>query len=136
MGDCGWTRCPRNSDLSHIGQDTARSWFRVCLTQKAHSKAIFAHVWFLSRTYRGARGQERAVGHRAMEAHVKCSKRLPSFGRFDQVFRGRFGPKKGVLGHKMRTFGGAPPDLAPPPQAATGDFLAQSLDLERPPPRV
>ena len=28
MGGCGWTRCPRNQTLSHVAQDTARSWFR------------------------------------------------------------------------------------------------------------
>ena len=28
VGGFGWTRCPRNSDLSHIAQDTARAWFR------------------------------------------------------------------------------------------------------------
>ena len=28
VGGCGWTRCPRNSFLSHVAQDTARSWFR------------------------------------------------------------------------------------------------------------
>ena len=49
------------------------------------------------------------------------------------VFRGRFGPKKAVLGHKMRTFGRAPPDLASPPRGATGEFLAQNLDLARAP---
>ena len=27
VGGCGWTRCPRNSVLSHVAQDTARSWF-------------------------------------------------------------------------------------------------------------
>ena len=51
-------------------------------------------------------------------------------------FGGHFGPKKAVLGHKMRSFGRAPPDLAPPPRAATGEFLAQNLDLARPPPRI
>ena len=51
-------------------------------------------------------------------------------------FRGRFGPKKAVLGHKMRSFGRAPPDLAPPPRGATGEFLAENLDLARPPPRL
>ena len=51
-------------------------------------------------------------------------------------FRGRFGPKKAVLGHKMRTFGRAPPDLAPPPRGPTGECLAQNLDLPRPPPRL
>ena len=29
VGGCGWTRCPRNSDLSHVAKDTARSWFGV-----------------------------------------------------------------------------------------------------------
>ena len=51
-------------------------------------------------------------------------------------FRGRFGPKKAVLGHKMRTFGRAPPELAPPPRGATNEFLAQNLDLARAPPRL
>ena len=51
-------------------------------------------------------------------------------------FRGRFGPKKAVLGHQMRSFGRAPPNLAPPPRGATGEFLAQNLDLARAPPRL
>ena len=51
-------------------------------------------------------------------------------------FRGRFGPKKAVLGHKMRSFGRAPPDVAPPPRGATGVFLAENLDLARAPPRL
>ena len=28
VGGCGWTRCPRNSVLSHVAQDTACAWFR------------------------------------------------------------------------------------------------------------
>ena len=84
LGACGWNRCPRNSVLSHVAQDTARSWFRACLTQITHIQAIFfGHFWAVSRTYRGARGQERALVHRAIEAHVVCRSRLPSFGRFD-----------------------------------------------------
>ena len=51
-------------------------------------------------------------------------------------FGGYFGPKKAGLGHKMRSFGRAPPDLAPPPRGATGEFLAQNLDLARAPPRL
>ena len=43
VGGCGRTRCPRNSVLSHIAQDTARSWFWACLTQTAHIQAIFSH---------------------------------------------------------------------------------------------
>ena len=36
LGGCGWTRCPRNSDWSHVAQDTARSWFWPCWTQITH----------------------------------------------------------------------------------------------------
>ena len=52
VGGCGWTRCPRNSVLSHVAQDTARSWFRACLTQATHIQAIFGHFWAVPRTYR------------------------------------------------------------------------------------
>ena len=51
-------------------------------------------------------------------------------------FGGRFGPKKAVLGHKLRSFGRAPPNLAPPPRGATAEFLAIKLDLAWPPPRL
>ena len=51
-------------------------------------------------------------------------------------FWGRFGPKQAVVGHKMRSFGRAPPNLAPPPRGATGEVLAQNLDLARAPPRL
>ena len=45
---------------------------------------------------------------------------LPGFG-------GYFGRKWLFLAKKRRRFGRAPPDLAPPPRAATGEFLAQNL---------
>ena len=48
----------------------------------------------------------------------------------------KFGPQKAVLGHKMRIFGRAPPNLAPPPRAANVDFLAESFDLTRALPRL
>ena len=54
---------------------------------------------------------------------------LPGFG-------GYLGGKKAVFGPKLRRFGRAPPDLAPPPRGATAEFLAQNLDLARPPPRL
>ena len=113
VGGCGWTRCPWNLVLSHVAQDTARSWFRGCLTQTTHIQAIFGHFWTVSRTYRGARGHERAFGHGAIKAHVKCLNCFSSFGRFDWV-SGLFWAKKRLFwGTKMRSFGRAPPDLAP-----------------------
>ena len=54
---------------------------------------------------------------------------LPGFG-------GYFGRKMAAFGPKLRRFGRAPPNLAPPPRAAIGEFLAQNLDLARPPPRL
>ena len=49
---------------------------------------------------------------------------------------GYFGRKMAVFGPKLHRFGKAPPDLAPPPWAATGECLAQNLDLARTPPRL
>ena len=51
-------------------------------------------------------------------------------------FWGDFGRKMAVFGPKVRRLGRAPPNLAPPPRAATGEFVAQNLDLARPPPRL
>ena len=36
VGGCGWNRCPHNMVLSHVAQDTARSWFWPCGTQITH----------------------------------------------------------------------------------------------------
>ena len=111
VGGCRWTRCPQNSVLSHVAQDTARSWFGACFTQTAHIRAIFGP--FLG--HRGARGQERVLDHGAIDAHTKCSHRLPCLAVLSGV-GGLFEPKKAVLGHKTSSFGRAPPDLAPPPR--------------------
>ena len=54
---------------------------------------------------------------------------LPGFG-------GYFGRKMAVFGPKLCHVGRAPPDLAPLPWAATGEFVAQNLDLARAPPRL
>ena len=51
-------------------------------------------------------------------------------------YSGCFGRKMAVFGPKLRRFGRAPPDVAPPPRAATGEFWAQNLDLARAPPRL
>ena len=50
--------------------------------------------------------------------------------------KGFFGRKMAVFGPKLQRFGRAPPNLAPPPRAATCELLAQNLDLARPPPRL
>ena len=103
VGGCGWNKCPWNSVLSHVAQDTARSWFWRCLTQTTHIQAIFGHVWAVSRTYCGARGQERALGHGAIEAHVECSNRFSSFVRFDWVL-GLFWAKNSYFGAQNAQF--------------------------------
>ena len=136
VGGCGWARCPWNSDLSHVAQDTARSWFWAYLTQTAHIQAIFSHFWAVSRTYRAIRGQQRALCHGAIEELVECSKLFPFICPFGVGFGTVLGKKKAILGRKMRSFGRAPPDLAPLPRGTTGDFFAQNLDLARPPPRL
>ena len=76
-----------------------------------------------------------ALCHGAIKVHVQCSNSFPSFCRLDWVLGAVLGQKKAVLGHKMRIFGRAPPDLATPPLGATGEFLAQNLDLAKAPPR-
>ena len=51
-------------------------------------------------------------------------------------FEGYYGRKMAVFGPKLRSFGRAPPDLAPTPRAVTGELLAQNLDLARAPPSL
>ena len=97
VGGCGWNRCPRISVLSHVAHDTARSWFWVCLTKITHICAFFGHLWAVSRTYRGARGQQRALVHGEIKAHMECRNRLPSFARFESV-SGPLWAKKSCFG--------------------------------------
>ena len=99
---CGWIRYPRNAVLSHVAQDTARSWFWIFRHQRRHR----GHFWpflAISRTYRKVRGQERALCHRAMKAHMECSHHFPSFIWFDWV-AGQFWAKKGRLGAQNAQF--------------------------------
>ena len=121
--------------LSHIAQDTARSWFRGV---GAHC-ADFGAFWRLFGPFlghivelKGTRGLFDTVTSSRTCSVTTVSLRLgvsPGFG-------GYFGRKMAVFGPKLRRFGRAPPNLAPTPQAATGEFLAQNLDLARPPPRL
>ena len=135
VGGCGWTRCPRNWILSHVTQDTACSWFPAVGAHGAH----FGAFWRLFGPFlghivelKGTRGLLDTVKSSRTWSVATVSLRLAVLTRFG----GRFGPKKAVLGHKMRSFGRALPNLAPPPRAASGEFLAQNLDLARPPPRL
>ena len=135
LGGCGWTRCPQNSVLSHVAQDTARSWFWACLTQTVTFGpflAIFGPFLGHIVELEGNKGLLVTGQSRRMCNVATVSLRLAVLSGF----LGRLGPKKAVLGHKMRSFGKAPPGLAPPPQSATGEFLAQNLDLARAPPRL
>ena len=134
VGGCGWTRCPWNWDLSHVIQDTAGAWFRGV---GAHC-ADFVAFWRLFGPFlghivelKGTRGLfDTAKSSRTWDVATVSFRLGGSPG-----FWGYFGRKMAVFGPKMRTFGRAPPDLAPPPRGATGEFLAENLDLARPPPR-
>ena len=135
VGGCGWTRCPRNWILCHVAQDTARSWFRGV---GAHC-ADFGAFWRLFGPFLGHIMELKGI--RGLFDTVKSSRTwsvatvslhlgiLPGFG-------GYFGRKKAVFRPKLRRFGKAPPDLAPSPRGATGEFLGQNLDLATPPPRL
>ena len=126
MGGCGWTTCPENSLVSHVAQYTARVCFWACFTQITDIEATFNHFWAVSRTCRGARGQQRALVHGAIEAHVVCRNRLPSFGCSNWVL-GPFWAKNSCFEAQNASFWGASPDLAPPPRGATGECFAQNL---------
>ena len=49
VGGCGWTRCLRNLELSHVAQDTARAWFQ---SVGAHC-ADFGAFWCLLGSFLG-----------------------------------------------------------------------------------
>ena len=56
VGVCGWTRRPRNWDLSHVTQDTPCAWFRGVGAHCAGFWGFLAPFWAVSRTYRGIEG--------------------------------------------------------------------------------
>ena len=135
VGGCGWTRCPRNQTLSHVAQDTARSWFRGA---GAHC-ADFGAFWRPFQPFLGHIVELR--GTKIPLVTRKCSRtwmeQLFAFVRlFCTLTRAVFGRKMAVFGPKLRRFWRAPPDLAPPPRAAGGEFLAQNSDLATTPPRL
>ena len=130
VGGCGWNRCPWNFDLSHVAQDTTCSWIWGWY---AHSGPILAVFLAAFRTYRGVRGQQRALCHKNIKLHMVFSTRFPSFARFEQVARLFLAKrKKAIFVSKWRKFGSTPPDLAPTPQGAIGELWAQIQHLGRP----
>ena len=133
VGGCGWTRCPRNWFLSHVAQDTARSWFRGV---GAHY-AAFGAFWRLFGPFLGliveSEGTKGPLATRKSSRTCSVAAvclRLAVLNPYE----GCFGRKMVVFGPKLRRFGRAPTDLAPTCRAATGEFLAPNLDLSRPPP--
>ena len=96
MGGCGWTRCPRHWFLSHVAQDTARSWFRGAGAHCAVFSGFLAPFWAVSRTYCGIGGHQRAPGHWKVKPHLRCSSCLGSFGCFEPLL-GLFLAKNGCF---------------------------------------
>ena len=114
-GVAGWTRCPRNSFLSHVAQDTARSWFRGA---GAHC-AVFGAFWRLFGPFLGhiveLEGTKGPLVTRKVKLHVKCSSRLPSFGCFEPLL-GLFWAKNGCFWPKTaQILGGLLPTWRPRP---------------------
>ena len=113
MGGCGWTRCPWNWDLSHVIQDTALAWFWGV----AAHWADFGAFWRLFGPLLG-----HIVELKGTRGLFDTAKSSSTWGVAGVSLR--LGRKMAVFGPKMRSFGRAPPDLAPPPRGATGEFLA------------
>ena len=121
MGGCGWTRCPQNSFLSHVAQDTARSWFRgvgaYC--------AVFGAFWHLFGPFlghivelKGTRGLLDTVKSSRTWSVATISLRLgvsPGFG-------GYFGRKWLFLAQNCADLGGHLPTWRPRPGAPPVSF--------------
>ena len=123
VGVCGWTRCPRNSFLSHVAQDTARSWFRGV---GAHC-ADYGAFWCLFGSFlehivelKGTRGLFDTVKSSLTCGVATVSLRL----RVSPGLGGYFGRKMAVFGPKLRRFGRAPTvrGLAGPPAAPSDQW--------------
>ena len=118
VGGCGWTGCPRNLVLSHVAQDTARSWFRACLTQTTHIHAVFGpflgHIMQLEgRKGLLVTGQSR----RTWTIAAICLRLAVLTG-----FWGRFGPKRLFWGTNCTVLGGHLPSWRPRPGAPPVSF--------------
>ena len=96
VGGCGSTRCPRNSDLSHVAQDTARSWFWGA---GAHV-AFFRAFWRLFGPFLGhiveLEGTKGPLVTRKSSCTWSVESRVPSFGCFEPLL-GLFWAKNGCF---------------------------------------
>ena len=95
VGGYRWTRCPQNSNSSHVAQDTARSWFGAVLTLQRTFRpflTIFSAV--LGHIVEPDGKKELFV---TRQSRRMWSNRLPSFGRF-QLVSGPFWAQKGCFG--------------------------------------
>ena len=115
VGGCGWTRCPRNSVLSHVAQNTARAWFRGV---GAH-RADFGAFWRLFGPFRGHNVELK--GTRGLFDPVKSSRtcsvatvslRLAVLTGF---FGAVLGQKRPFWGTKCAVLGGHLPTWRPRP---------------------
>ena len=121
VGACGRTRCRRKRILSHVSQGTARVWFRGVGAHCADLEAFWRLFGLFLRhivELKGTSGRLDTVKSSRTWAIATVSLRLSVSPRFG----GYFGRKMAVFGPKLRRFGRAPLNLAPPPRAATGAF--------------
>ena len=135
VGGCGWTRCPRNLVLSHVAQDTARAWFRGV---GAHC-ADFGALWRLLGPFLGHNVDfecRKAVLDTRKSSYTWATAIvsllmgvLPGFGAI-------LGEEWLFWAQNCADLGGHLPARRPRPWTATGESLAQSLDLARPPARL
>ena len=130
LAGCRWTRCPRNLDLSHVAQDTARSRFWGLLTQSTPNLALFSHFWAISWTCCGIKGRQRALSHGAIKAHLGCCQRFPPCVPFDWVLGQKklfWGTKCAVVGEHLPTC--RPHHVTPPPSFWLKNWIWQGHHL-------
>ena len=128
VGGCGRIRCPQNSILSHVAQDTARAWFRGV---GAHC-AYFGAFWRLYGLFLGHIVELEGKKGLLVTGQLRCTCQLATLPLRLAVLtrlRGRFGPKKavfGVWGTKCAVLGGHLPTWRPRPRDPRG-FLGSRL---------
>ena len=110
---CGWTRCHRISDLIHVAQDMARSWFSGWLTRSAHNPChfwpFFGRVADISWSYRATKCSFTSRGRHTWNVGT-VSLRLA-------VLNGFWG-KKGYVGAEIAQFWGGTSRLGATPLGA------------------